>query len=58
MTYKQLETSRELRLWLGQIIVPACGFAVMIMSNPEARRTVVNKVEDVKYFIKTKFKKN
>lgn len=58
MTYKQIEASREFRLWLGQIIIPACGVAAMIMSNPEARRTVANKFENVKYGIKTKFKKN
>ena len=23
MTYKQIEASRELRLWIGQVIVPA-----------------------------------
>ena len=29
MTYKQIEASRELRLWIGQVIVPAVTEAVI-----------------------------
>ena len=28
MTYKQIEASREVRLWIGQIIVPAASMVV------------------------------
>lgn len=28
MTYKQIEASREARLWIGQIIVPAASVVV------------------------------
>jgi len=37
-TYRQLETSREIRLWLGQVIVP-CVIGVIMMD--EDRRDAV-----------------
>lgn len=41
MTYRQIETARELRLWLTQVVMPvAIGTGVVIMSIPEARETV------------------
>ena len=58
MTYKQIEASRELRLWLGQIIIPAIGLGVMVMSIPEVRQTVADKTNGIKQSIKNKFKKN
>lgn len=45
MTYKQIETSREARLWLGQIIVPAIGLA---LAFPESRGWIKEKVNEVK----------
>lgn len=58
MTYKQIEASREVRLWIGQVIVPTIGVVAVAMSNPEVRRAVGKKADDVKQFVKTKFKKN
>ena len=55
MTYKQLEASREARLWLGQIILPAVGIVLMV---PEAREAVTNKFKSVKSKIETKLNKN
>ena len=55
MTYKQVETSREVRLWLTQIVLPVVG---VIMLVPEARRAVVTKVKQAKKNIETAFKKN
>lgn len=37
MTYKQIEASREMRLWIGQVIVPAAAAAIAIASNPQTR---------------------
>lgn len=54
MTYKQIEASREARLWLGQIIIPAIGVVMMI---PESRKAVTNKLKDAKHAVETKFKK-
>ena len=43
MTYKQIEASREARLWITQVIVPAACVAMMI---PEVRETVITKAKD------------
>ena len=48
MTYKQIEASREMRLWIGQVIVPAAVAAVAIASNPQTRNYVSKKYNDVK----------
>ena len=45
MTYKQIEASREVRLWITQVLIPAFGVAMMI---PEAREAVVAKAKEVK----------
>lgn len=55
MTYKQIEASREARLWLSQIIIPAMCITMMV---PEAREVVVTKAKEVKRSIKTAFTKN
>ena len=54
MTYKQIEASREVRLWIGQIIVPAVGLA---LAFPEVRAKVKEKVLDVRDSVQRKFKK-
>lgn len=48
MTYKQIEASRELRLWIGQVIVPTIGVSVALSANPEVRRAVNEKIKDIK----------
>jgi len=53
MTYKQIEASRELRLWIGQIIVPVTSVAVTMLAIPEVRQNVATKFGNVKH----KFKK-
>ena len=57
MTYKQIEASRELRLWIGQVIVPAAVAAVTIASNPQTRNYVSKKYNNVKSRIQKKFEK-
>ena len=54
MTWKQIEASREARLWLSQIVLPAIGITMMV---PEARTAVVEKAKEVKQSIKTAFTK-
>lgn len=54
MTYKQIEASREARLWIGQVILP---IITAVMLVPEAREAVVDKVKTVKKNIENKFKK-
>lgn len=58
MTYKQIEASREARLWIGQVIVPAAVGAAMILSNPETRRAIKEKADNVKTACKKKFRKD
>lgn len=58
MTYKQRETSREIRLWIGQIIIPAVTmFGTIMLTNPEIRETVNTSINNVMHKIKFKFKK-
>lgn len=40
MNWKQIETSREARLWLGQILVPLA--TVVLMASPETRAKAAN----------------
>lgn len=55
MTYKQIEASREIRLWVTQVIVPAVGLAVgTVMLNPELKEKVTNKFEEIKNRVKYK----
>ena len=58
MTYKQIEASREMRLWIGQVIVPAAVAVVAIASNPQTRNYVSKKYNNVKSRIKKKFEKS
>lgn len=58
MTYKQIETSREARLWIGQIIVPVIGLAVTTLTIPEVRQAVSMKAESITQSIKKKLKKS
>ena len=53
MTYRQVETSREIRLWITQVIIPMFGIAMMI---PEAREAVVTKTKELKDKIKENLK--
>ena len=45
MTYKQIEASREVRLWIGQVIVPALAFS---MAFPEVRQAAARKAKGIK----------
>ena len=57
MTYKQVEAAREVRLWIGQIIVPAATVAVTAMTIPEVRQAVAAKAQSVKQNIESKINK-
>lgn len=54
MTYRQRETAREVRLWIGQIIVPAVvGITGLVTLHPELKDKAKIQVNR----IKNKFKK-
>lgn len=54
MTYKQIEASREARLWIRQVIVPVCFGVAMIVTNDEARDFVKAKYASAKSYISNK----
>lgn len=54
MTQRQIDSSREARLWLSQIVLPIVGVVMMV---PEARQAVVDKVKSAKRNIETTFGK-
>ena len=54
MSFKRIETSREIRLWLTQVVLPV---VTVVMLVPEARKTVVTKIKKVKKNVETKFTK-
>lgn len=56
MTYKQIEAIRELRLWIGQIIVPAVTMAVALTSIPEVRNAASTKIKKLKWKLKSRSK--
>ena len=51
MSYRQIEKSREIRLWISQIIVPAAGIIIAI---PESREYVVRQFNNLKDNFKKK----
>lgn len=53
-TRRQIDASRERRLWVTQVIMPSVLLALAI---PEVRVTVKKKYEDVKWWIKDHLKK-
>ena len=54
MTNKQIETSREIRLWIRDIIVPSIGVgATVLWLHPEIKDNIKTKIDE----IKSKFKK-
>lgn len=57
MTRKQLDQTREVRLWIGQIIVPAVTLAATTLAIPEVRQAVAAKAKSMKESIEKKFKK-
>lgn len=57
MTYKQIEASREARLWIGQIVVPAVTAAVTVTAIPEVRQAIATKAKSIKQNIERKMKK-
>lgn len=54
MTNKQIDASREARLWLTQVVLPIAGVVMMV---PEAREAVVARVKQAKKNIEDKFTK-
>ena len=54
MTYRQIEASREARLWLTQIVLPVVAVVMMV---PKSRNAVITTAKKVKKNLETKFAK-
>jgi len=49
MTNRQIETSREIRLWIRDIIVPSIGVgATVLWLHPEIKDNIKTKIDEVK----------
>lgn len=57
MTYRQIESSRERRLWITQVVMPTVLVAAAILGNREVREDLKDKVTDLKEKIKAKINK-
>lgn len=58
MTYKDIENSRNKRLWVTQVMIPVATLATtVIIAIPEARETLVKKTVQAKNSIKKTFSK-
>lgn len=58
MNYKQIETSREVRLWATQIILPAVGMAAAILiAKPELAKNISKNFKNLKNNVKNFFAK-
>ena len=56
MTYKQIETSREIRQWIGVAMSAVLAASALDKTNPELRTKAKRIVKDVKHKIKNMFK--
>lgn len=55
MNHRQVETSREVRLWITGILGPVIlGGASIIANNPEVQAAIVDKTKEVIDKIKSK----
>ena len=57
MTYKQIEASRERRLWATQIVIPAIALLTTTLVIPEVRQSIGEGFTKAKNKIKNKFKR-
>lgn len=57
MNYRQIETSREIRLWIGQIIVPAASVTLAVLSIPEVRQKIGRKATNIKESVQNKIRR-
>lgn len=56
-TWKQIEQSRELRLWATQVVMPIVVVGTTVAMIPEFRKTVATKYNNVKEAVKNKLHK-
>lgn len=57
MKRKNIDAMREVRLWIGQIIVPAVVTVGSVMAIPEVRQAVATKANQWKESVEKKIRK-
>lgn len=57
MTRRQIDASREARLWIVQVVVPIAGVVALLMGNPEIRDKAKDYAEKTVDKVKTFFTK-
>lgn len=58
MKRKTIEASREVRLWIRDIVVPGVMLGTSLLAIPEVRDAAAAKAKQFKESIDKKFKKN
>lgn len=58
MKRKNIDAMREVRLWIGQIVVPGVMLASSALAIPEVRQAVAAKATQIKASIEEKLKKD
>ena len=57
MTRRQIDASREERLWISQVIIPSLTLVATAMAIPEVRETVKAKANEIRFKIESRMKK-
>ena len=57
MTRRQIDASRERRLWISQVVMPTLTMAAGLMAIPEVREAVKAKATELKERIEGRLKK-
>ena len=57
MTRKQIEASREARLWFVQVVMPIAGVVALCMGNPEIKAKALGYANKTIDKVKTFFNK-
>lgn len=57
MTRRQIDASRERRLWISQVIIPSLTLVATAMAIPEVRETVKVKANEIRFKIESRMKK-
>lgn len=57
MKRKNIDTMREIRLWIGQIVVPAVTVVGSALAIPEVRQVIAMKANQWKESVERKIKK-
>lgn len=58
MKQKHINAAHETRMWISQVIIPAVVGTIAVMSNPQARMWIDEKLCNVKTKVQNKFHKN